>query len=430
MLGQYVLFDTQNMSFAPLLNAPFIGGDTVSWGKDAKSVFLSSYLPLDATDPVEHKAREQSQYPIEVKLPDREYRKIAKEDFPVQRVQDPPMEVTLEQDVNTPPKLYVTHPKSHQKALLLDLNPQFSELQFGRVETIEWEVNGAKIIGGLYLPPDYQPGRRYPLVIQTHGFIPAEFSMDGRSEWSSGFAARPLAARGILVLQAQNFADYQKDHDRIGNDRSLGATMAESHKNFSTLVYEGVIDVLDKKGMIDRGRVGIVGFSRTVCFIAYTLTHSKYRFAVASLVDGTGCGYFDEMIFPSGAWDYNALNGGAAPFGEGLKLWMKNSPGFNLDKVETPVRLVALGKSSALGPLWEWYVGLSLQKKPVDFVMIPNATHIYGNVSERMLKQQGLVDWFTFWLKGEEDPNPAKTEQYTRWRELRRGNAALSSAAE
>jgi hypothetical protein len=29
------------------------------------------------------------------------------------------------------------------------------------------------------------------------------------------------------------------------------------------------------------------------------------------------------------------------------------------------------------------------------------------------------VDWYCFWLKGEEDPDPAKAEQYKRWRELK-----------
>jgi len=79
-----------------------------------------------------------------------------------------------------------------------------------------------------------------------------------------------------------------------------------------------------------------------------------------------------------------------------------------------------LAKSSALGDLWEWYAGLTMQKKPVDFVVIPDASHIYGRSSECMLKQQGLVDWFTFWLKGEEDSDSSKAEQYLRWRELRR----------
>jgi len=37
-----------------------------------------------------------------------------------------------------------------------------------------------------------------------------------------------------------------------------------------------------------------------------------------------------------------------------------------------------------------------------------------------MLSQQGNVDWFCFWLKGEEDPAPAKVEQYARWRDLRK----------
>ena len=420
-LLQYLVFDSHTMSSAPLINAPIRGPYTAFLSSDGKSVFLSSYLPLDTADAVERKTREQTEYPVDVKLPSREYIKVSKEQLTAKQTPEPPIEITVDQDANSPPKVYAADPKSHEKTLLLDLNPQFRQLEFGRVETEEWEVSGAAIIGGLYLPPDYQPGKRYPLVIQTHGFEPKEFSMDGRSEWSSAFSARALAARGVLVLQAQNFKDYKKDHDRIGDDRSLGATPQESFKNFNQLEYEGAIDILDKKGMIDRHRVGIVGFSRTVCFVAYTLTHSTHRFAAASLVDGIGCGYFDELTYPSVAWDYDALNGGAAPFGEGLKLWMKNSPGFNLDKVNAPIRLLGVsGRGTLLGALWEWYAGLSLQKKPVDLVLIPGGTHLLVKPRERAIAQQGLVDWFCFWLKGEEDPDPAKAEQYARWRELRK----------
>jgi len=37
------------------------------------------------------------------------------------------------------------------------------------------------------------------------------------------------------------------------------------------------------------------------------------------------------------------------------------------------------------------------------------------------------VDWFCFWLKGEEDPDPAKAEQYKRWRELRKLHEASAA---
>jgi dipeptidyl aminopeptidase/acylaminoacyl peptidase len=420
-LRQNLVFDSVTNSSAPLINAPLIGGSTVSWSDDGSSVFLTSYLPLNASDPLERKAREQTQYPVEVNLPAREYHKVTEKNFPAKGLHQPPVEISFVQDVNTPPKILVTPPKSGRKVLLLDPNPQFSELAFGHVETIEYEVSGASVVSGLYLPPDYQPGKRYPLVIQTHGYNPMQFSMDGLSEWSSAFAARPLAARGILVLQAQGFKDYKKDHDRILKDKSLGTTIEEAGKNFNVVGYEKAIELLDKKGMIDRDRVGIIGFSRTVCVVGYTLTHSAFRFAAASLVDGIGCGYFDEIVFPSGAWDDNALNGGAAPFGEGLKTWLKNAPGFNLDKVDSPIRLVAVsGKASVLGALWEWYAGLSLLKKPVDFVLIPGGTHLLVKPRERAMAQQGMIDWFCFWLKGEEDPDPAKAEQYSRWRELRK----------
>ena len=69
---------------------------------------------------------------------------------------------------------------------------------------------------------------------------------------------------------------------------------------------------------------------------------------------------------------------------------------------------------------WEFFSGLFRQGKPVDFVYLPAAEHVVVKPWERMTSQQGNVDWFCFWLKGEEDPDPTKAEQYARWRELRK----------
>ncbi len=416
-LKQYLLFDIANGSLVSLIDAPMIGFDPVSWAKDGKSVFLSSYLPLDVAEPAERKARQQSKYLIEIRLASREFRKVSKEAFPHKIIEESPIDVSISQDLNTPPKLYVWDRQSQKKALLLDLNPQFSQLNFGVVKTIVWKVDGIEVIGGLYLPTNYTPGKRYSLVIQTHGFNPNEFSMDGISEWSSAYAARPLAAKGIIVLQSEEFKNPE-DHNRIRDDRNLGATGQESFRSFAVHAWHEAIDYLDKQGLIDTTRVGISGFSRTVCFVGYALTHSTHRFAAASLVDGISCGYFEEIALPEEAWDVNSLNGGSAPFNGGLKLWMKNAPGFNLDMVRTPVRLVALGNYSVLSS-WEWYVGLTLQNKPVGVKM-----------SQRFLTQQGIVDWFDFWLQGNEDPSPSKHDQYARWRELRKQYSSVTPAVQ
>jgi len=427
-LQQLLLIDTKALSVVPLLDAPVRGRAEVTWARDGESIFLTSYLPLDTADPSEQKAREQNKYLIEMKLPSQMYKKVLETDIPRDEAPRSPVDVGLEQDVNSPPKLYAVDRTGRRKALLLDLNPELSKLQFGRVMPIEWTVDGIEMVGGLYLPPSYTPGKRYPLVIQTHGFIPGEFSMDGRSEWSSGFAARSLAAKGILVLQTHNFKNRQ-EVDHVVAEGKLGATDQESRKSLIAHSYERAVQFLDESGLIDPKRVGIVGFSRTVCDVGYLLTHSNYRFAAASLVDGISCSYLEVLALPAEAYDINSVNGGAPPFGGGLKLWMQNAPGFNLDKIHTPVFLISLGKWSALSA-WEWYAGLSLGRKPVSFVVVPDATHIGIKPSQRMLTQQSLVDWFSFWLTDDKDPDPAKHDQYIRWQELRRRDFGMSSVVQ
>src|SRR5439155_24912150 len=116
--------------------------------------------------------------------------------------------------------------------------------------------------------------------------------------------------------------------------------------------------------------------------------------------------------------EFAAINGGA-PWGKALDLWRERAPGFNLDRVTAPLRLEAIGLPAVLEE-WEPYAGLLLQHKPVELFVIPEGTHLLVKPWERLASSQSNVDWFRFWLKGEEDPDTAKAEQYARWRELRK----------
>ena len=104
---------------------------------------------------------------------------------------------------------------------------------------------------------------------------------------------------------------------------------------------------------------------------------------------------------------------GAMPFGEGLQQWLKRSPGFNLDKVTAPLLVVGEGPTSLL-LMWEPYAGLRYLQKPVDLMMLLTDEHVLTNPAVRLASQGRTVDWFRFWLKDEEDPDPSKAEQYAR----------------
>ncbi len=449
----YILLDTRNGIVSPLLDAPLAlsvyASHGFAWAPDGDSLVLSgTFLPLDVTDQTELETRWKTSYVVELSLPSRKVTKITDKDLKVTRwdkaknmitletgywwknpesavyvksgsrwkeisvkpedsAGGAPIEVTLDEDMNTPPKIFVSDPKTKRRSLLLDLNPQFADLRFAKVEPVSWKAtDGHEVVGGLYLPPDYVEGKRYPLVIQTHGFDPSRFMIDG--PWGGGaFSAQPLAARGFVVLQV----GASKDHDQ---DKIFVNTTQEAPREMAG--YEGAIDYLVARGIVDVSRVGIIGFSRTVYTVEYALTHSRYRFAAATVADGIDAGYFSYMDFPNK--DYENLNGGP-PFGETLQLWLKNSPGFNLDKVKTPVRIETYSAFGVIGA-WEWFSGLRYLGKPVDFLYLRDGTHLLVKPWQRLVSQQGNVDWFSFWLKGEEDLDPAKAEQYARWRELRK----------
>jgi len=315
-------------------------------------------------------------------------------------------DIVLEEDMHTPPKLCVIDPATHRKQLLLDLNPQFDRLNFARVEEILWKgTDGHEVKGGLFYPVNYIPGKRYPLVIQTHGWSPKRFMIDG--PFSSGYAAQALASDGIMVLQADD------------SNLRTASTLSEAPREVAT--YEGAIDYLNEKALIDPDRVGIIGFSRSCFFVKYALTHSKYRFAAAAITDGVDQGYFQYIQFlnrGSSWWGEAERVNGGAPWRDGLKSWLERSPGFNIDRVETPMRIVASSPGSLLGE-WEWFALLTRMGKPVEMLYLKDAGHEISRPWDRIISQQGNEEWFRFWLKGEEDADSTTTQQYARWRKLR-----------
>ena len=311
------------------------------------------------------------------------------------------LEITVRQGTNEPPRLVAIDKQVSR--VIWDPNPQLESIELGDVKVYQWKDKaGREWRGGLYMPAGYEPGRRYPLVIQTHGFNEGWF-------WTSGgfptaFAARELAANGIMVLQV--VADKRGVYCPFNTPEEGPCSVSYKEAAIKQLVFEG---------LVDPERIGIIGFSRSCLDVMEMLTKGSFRLKAASVTDGVMATYLQSMLSDD---SFDSVIG-ASPFGEGLQQWLKRSPGFNLDKVNTPLMVVGLGPSSLLS-MWEPYAGLHRLKKPVEAVMLNTDEHILTNPLIRMASQGGSVDWFRFWLQGYEDPDPKKKEQYERWRALQK----------
>jgi dipeptidyl aminopeptidase/acylaminoacyl peptidase len=441
---QLMLLDTESRRLTPLLDAPMSGRAVMlAFAPDQHSVALSgTYLPLDVSDSRERAIRQNQTPVVEVNLRTREIQRISDHDVLVkcwkpdgslllqsQQAASTPivhtyakrgntwrpieggvcsktgnLSVDLEEDMNSPPRIFVSVPGTAKKQLLMDLNPDLSHVELAKVEALHWTAtDGHEVEGGLYYPPDYRPGLRYPLVIQTHGFRKDRFQIDG--PYNSAYAAMPLAARGIVVLEIGN--------DVRAEDANYVNTQQEAPRQMA--VFEGAIDYLNKRGIVDPGRVGLLGFSRTSLYVAYTLTHSQRRFAAATLADGFDAGYMNFLLWPNE--DYFALNGGSSATWT-FDPWLRTSPGFNLNRVNVPVHLECYGVAGIL-TCWQWFSGLSLLKKPVDFVWLPMGTHLLARPSDRLASQQGTVDWFSFWLKGEKPAEKTMRDRFSYWEAMK-----------
>jgi len=462
--NQYLLADIQKGEIAPLLQSPVLfnfspirSTELATWTLNNSVLLINALLPLEPKSGPERKERSENVFAAEIRLPEKQLLPIESRRVPRAAasithnatrdrfvispyvVTDGPQVeflyeadhwkvaenvspegkssggilVTVDEDSNHPPVLVATAPGTKQKSKLLDLNPQFSNLVFGRVETFEWQAHGGTphgMIGLLYYPPDYSPGKRYPLIIQTHGFSKERFWIIG--PYNTGYAAQPLAAKGFIVLQL----------DMGGNDLKLAFEVVDTAREGpeEMAAYESAIAALSEKGLIDPQRVGISGFSRTVYHTLYTLTHSEVRIGAATISDGVTFGYAGCLFYLSRedqslCEKVNSANG--PPFGEELVRWKESAPTFRLDRVQAPLLLQAIS-----GPLGEWeiFAGLKWLSKPVELInFYPTGEHSLIRPSQRLLSEQTTVDWYCFWLKNEEDPDPAKAEQYKRWRGLR-----------
>lgn len=314
------------------------------------------------------------------------------------------LNVDVEQAFNKPPRLVARNRETSR--IIWDPNPTLKNLDLGQASVFTWkDKDGREHRAGLFKPTSYTPSQRYPLVIQTHGFAESEFRPSG--VFPTAFAARALAAAGMVVLQMEDGSSCPDP----GPDRGLCLAS----------VYSSVASKLVSDGLVDSERIGIIGFSSTCVHVMEVLTLGSPHIKAASITDGVTLDYLQYLLqIQSGnEVEDDNIAIGAPPFGEGLNLWLKRSPGFNLDKVNAPLLVVGEGPASLLA-MWQPYAGLRYLHKPVDLIMLNTNEHILTNPAVRMASQEGSVDWFRFWLKDEEDRDPVKSKQYERWHELRK----------
>ena len=323
--------------------------------------------------------------------------------------------VEAREDIETPPRLYAVDVRTNESRIIVDPNPGLTDkFELGDVKRVGGIISqDERWAGLLFYPVNYRKGERYPLVIQSvYGGIAERFTLYGPGTLGpsliAAYPGRLLAAQGIAVLH-------------MDIDRRTRAASNTNEAARRTQAFEAAVTQLAAEGLIDPEKVGLLGFSRNGYFVEYAITHSNFPYAAAIAADNFDPSYFPTILIGDIAGAV-AVHG-AAPIGEGLHTWLAMAPGFNVDKIRTPLRLIEQSHG-VLGILQHWEI-LRLSrylKKPVELYVMPEAgagAHNSQNPRQIIAIQESSLDWFNFWLRNVEDAAHDKTAQYLRWRKLR-----------
>ena len=310
----------------------------------------------------------------------------------------------LVEDNLTPPRVAVLDTVADRLRILVDLNPQFASLERSPAERVEGTNRyGDSWFGYLVKPLDYQQGIQYPLVVTT--YRSGDYFLRGASGDENP----------IQVYAAHGFAVLCFD---VGPTRNLPAgSFEEKVQDWASPAasMEDAARLLSGRGLIDPNRVGIAGFSHGEEIAGYAVTHTSL-FAAA-----IGAAFYDPCFYFLGGaewWEvFERWGLGGWPKGKSESNWQQIAMSANADRIQTPILENASDTEYLI--YLPVYRSLASLGKPVELYLYPNELHVRNQPKHRLEIYERNLDWFLFWLQGEERPGSEKREQYRRWRQMK-----------
>ncbi|MEO8041246.1 MAG: S9 family peptidase [Acidobacteriota bacterium] len=275
----------------------------------------------------------------------------------------------------------------------------FSKLNLTEPEEIWYtSFDGKRVHTWVQKPPDFDPKKKYPLILNIHGGPHAAYGyvFDHEFQW--------MAAKGYVVVypNPRGSTSYGQEFGNIIQHNYPG----DDHQDLMLAVDEVI-----KRGYIDEKKLGITGGSGGGVLTNWAVTKTD-RFAAA---------VSQRDISDWSAWWY------AADFTQFQPSWFKGSPfedreGFRnrsaitfVDKIKTPMMFI-LGEADYRTPPGaggeEIFRALKYRKIPTVMVRFPNEGHDLsrsGQPWHRIERLQHIVGWFDKWLMSASKPEYAVT---------------------
>jgi dipeptidyl aminopeptidase/acylaminoacyl peptidase len=301
---------------------------------------------------------------------------------------------------NTFSEVYVA-PTSHFAAArkLTSAADQYSAFQLATREVVQWKsTDGATIEGVLLKPRNFDPSKKYPLLVVIHG---GPTGVDRPTMSADRYYPKEIfVAKGALILMPnyRGSAGYGEKFRSL-NVRNLGVGDYWD-------VISGV-DYLISKGWVDKDRVGSMGWSEGGYISAFITTYSD-RFRAVSV--GAGISDWVTYYVNTDIHPFTRQYLKATPWDD-PEIYKKTSPITYVKNAKTPT-LIQHGGNDPRVPLpngYELYQALQDRGVPVKMTVYKGFGHPIDKPKQQRAVMEENLAWFSQWIWGEKPAAGEKT---------------------
>ncbi|MBL7873142.1 MAG: S9 family peptidase [Cyclobacteriaceae bacterium] len=274
---------------------------------------------------------------------------------------------------------------------LTDMTGQTKNWKIAQSEVISWKSkDGATIEGVLHKPTNYDPSKKYPLLVVIHGGptgidtpTPVPAYVYPIVQWLD---------KGCLVLRPnyRGSAGYGEAFRSL-NVKNLGVGDMWD-------VMSGV-EYLDKKGMIDKTKMGSMGWSQGGYISAFLTTNTDVFKAISV---GAGISNWMTYYVNTDIHPFTRQYLKATPWSDEM-IYKKTSPISNINKAKTPT-LIQHGEFDKRVPIanaYELLQGLRDKNVPAELIVYKGFGHGITKPKERLAATWHNWQWFNKYVWGE-----------------------------
>lgn len=267
---------------------------------------------------------------------------------------------------------------------LTNLNEDlFTYKKPGAVEEIWFNssFDDRKIQGWIVKPPDFDPNKKYPFILEIHGGPFASYGDVFSAE------IQLYAAAGYVVL-------YTNPRGSSGYGADFGNLI---HHNYPSQDYDDLmsgVDAVIAKGYVDENNLFVTGGSGGGVLSSWIIGKTD-RFA-AAVVAKPVINWYSFVLYADNPAFFAKYWFGKNPW-EDPEAYMKRSPLSLVGNVNTPTMLLT-GESDYRTPIAEseqYYAALKMRKVDAAMVRIPGAGHGIANRPSNLVgKVAAVLAWF------------------------------------